>query len=60
MFNLSKFISDSVAFRPVSMFAADIDANKDALTCEIKGYQCGSIIERVIADGLVSASRFGC
>ena len=37
MFNLDKFISDSVTFRPVSMFAADIEANKDTLTSEIKG-----------------------
>lgn len=37
MFNLGKFISDSVTFRPVSMFAADIDANKEILTEEIKG-----------------------
>ena len=37
MFNLDKFISDSVTFRPVSMFAADIDANKEKLTREIKG-----------------------
>lgn len=37
MFNLDKFISDSVTFRPVSMFAADIEANKDVLTHEIKG-----------------------
>ena len=37
MFNLVKFISDSVTFRPVSMFAADIEANKDTLTREIKG-----------------------
>ena len=37
MFNLDKFISDSVTFRPVSMFAADIEANKDTLTREIKG-----------------------
>ena len=37
MFNLDKFNSDSVAFRPVSMFAADIEANKDTLTHEIKG-----------------------
>ena len=37
MFNLSKFISDSVTFRPVSMFAADIEANKETLTREIKG-----------------------
>ncbi len=37
MFNLDKFIADSVTFRPVSMFAADIEANKDALTREIKG-----------------------
>ena len=28
MFNLDKFIADSVTFRPVSMFAADIEANK--------------------------------
>ena len=37
MFNLDKFIADSVTFRPVSMFAADIEANKETLTCEIKG-----------------------
>ena len=36
MFNLDKFIADSVTFRPVSMFAADIEANKNALTREIK------------------------
>ena len=36
MFNLDKFISDSVTFRPVSMFAADIEANRDTLTREIK------------------------
>lgn len=37
MFNLDKFISDSVTFRPVSMFAADIEANRLRLTEEIKG-----------------------
>ena len=37
MFNLEKFISDSVTFRPVSMFASDIEANKEKLTEEIKG-----------------------
>ena len=36
MFNLDKFISDSVTFRPVSMFALDIEANKEKLTQEIK------------------------
>ena len=36
MFNLDKFIADSVTLRPVSMFAADIEANKDTLTKEIK------------------------
>ena len=36
MFNLDKFISDSVTFRPVSMFAVDIEANKETLTREIK------------------------
>ena len=37
MFNLDKFISDSVTFRPISMFAPDIEANKEKLTEEIKG-----------------------
>lgn len=37
MFNLEKFIADSVISRSVSMFAADIEANKDVLTAEIKG-----------------------
>ena len=37
MFNLDKFISDRVTFRPVSMFAQDIEANKEKLTQEIKG-----------------------
>lgn len=36
MFNLDKFIADSVTFRPVSMFAKDIEANKNSLTAEIK------------------------
>ena len=37
MFNLDKFISDSVTFRPVSMFVPDIEANREKLTAEIKG-----------------------
>lgn len=37
MFNLDKFISDSVTFRPVSMFAPDIEAKREKLTEEIKG-----------------------
>ena len=37
MFNLYKFISNSVTKRPISMFAADIEANKEKLTKEIKG-----------------------
>ena len=32
MFNLDRFISDSVTFRSVSMFAPDIEANKEKLT----------------------------
>ena len=36
MFNLDKFISDSVTKRPVSMFASDIEANKEKLAQEIK------------------------
>ena len=36
MFNLDKFIADSVTKRPVSMFAADIEANKETLSKEIK------------------------
>ena len=37
MFNLDKFIADYVTKRPLSMFAADIEANKDTLSKEIKG-----------------------
>lgn len=37
MFNLDKFIADSVTFRPVSMFEPDIKANAETLTREIKG-----------------------
>ena len=36
MFNLDKFIADSVTKRPVSMFAGDIEANKKTLSNEIK------------------------
>lgn len=36
MFNLYKFISDSVTFRAISMFAQDIEVNKEKLTQEIK------------------------
>ena len=37
MFNLDKFIADSVTFRPSSMFEVDITANAEKLTQEIKG-----------------------
>ena len=37
MFNLDKFISDSITHRSVSMFEADIRANASTLTKEIKG-----------------------
>ena len=37
MFNLEKFIADSVTYRKESMFAADIEANGETLTREIKG-----------------------
>ena len=37
MFQLDKFISDHVTHRPMSMFAADIEANHDALTRSIQG-----------------------
>lgn len=36
MFNLDKFVADSVTKRPVSMFLWDIEANKEVLTKEIK------------------------
>ncbi len=36
MFNLNKFISDSVTLRQESMFLNDIKANRDQLTAEIK------------------------
>ena len=34
---LDKFIAESVTSRPVSMFAADIEANRETLSREIKG-----------------------
>ena len=37
MFNLDKFIADSVTFRPTSMFEPDIRANAATLTKEIEG-----------------------
>ena len=37
MFNLDKFISDSVTKRPASMFSSDIESNKETLFKEIKG-----------------------
>lgn len=37
MFNLEKFISDSVTFRSVSMFEEDIQANREKLLLEIRG-----------------------
>ena len=37
MFNLDKFIAESVTFRPASMFAKDIEANHEQLTREIAG-----------------------
>ena len=37
MFNLDKFIADSVTYRPESMFKDDIEANAEELTQEIKG-----------------------
>ena len=37
MFNLDKFIADSVTFRSESMFKADIEANSEQLTREIEG-----------------------
>ena len=36
MFNLDKFIADSVTYRSVSMFAKDIEANREKLTEEKK------------------------
>lgn len=37
MFQLDKFISDYVTHRPMSMFAADIEANRETLSCAIQG-----------------------
>lgn len=36
MFNLSQFITSNITHRPVSMFAADIEANKQQLAIEIQ------------------------
>ena len=37
MFNLNKFISEHVTHRPISMFASDIESNRERLTSEIEG-----------------------
>lgn len=37
MFNLSQFISTYVTHRSVSMFAADIEANKDKIEAKVRG-----------------------
>ena len=37
MFNLNKFISDSITMRSTSLFAADIENNKEELLQEIEG-----------------------
>ena len=37
MFNLNKFITDSITMRPESLFAVDIENNRDILTREIEG-----------------------
>lgn len=37
MFNLDIFIAENITKRPISMFAQDIEANKEKLTEEIKG-----------------------
>lgn len=37
MFNLDKFIANSVTHRQVSMFEADIKENAETLTREIEG-----------------------
>ena len=37
MFSLDKFIAESITFRCVSMFAADIEANREKLSVEIGG-----------------------
>lgn len=70
MFNLDKFISDSVTSRSDSMFAGDIVRNSETLTQEIKGKKvcviggAGSIgssfIKAVLRfePGICSCSRF--
>ena len=59
MFNLEKFIADSVTFRPISMFAPDIETNKDKLTQEIRGKKV-CVISGAGRIGLVLPVRHGC
>ena len=55
MFNLDKFIADSVTFRSVSMFAKDIEVNRTILSSEIKGKKVcvigSTIVENLFPDG---------
>ena len=59
MFNLSKFISDSVTFRQKSMFLADIEANAAKLTQEIEDLICAnhSISRAELAKALKTSGR---
>lgn len=38
MLNINKFITDNITFRPQSMFASDIAANREKLTKDIEGH----------------------
>ena len=37
MLQINKFISEHITKRATSMFASDIEVNKDILRCEIEG-----------------------
>lgn len=45
MFILDKFIAGSVTFRPVSMFAADIEEKRENLAEDIKGKRFALLAE---------------
>ena len=57
MFNLNKFIGQYVTHREKSMFAQDIEANKEKLSAEIKGKKV-CVIEVLVLSVLHSSRQY--
>ena len=56
MFQLDRFIAEAVTKRPASMFAGDIEANREALSAGEGASRDMKIIEAGEADGIYIAN----